>query len=326
MTNSLVLVDSSKSKVHPLISGASFYASPKFSPDGKYLAWLQWNHPDMPWDGAELHVADVVYSPNESSLQIKNDRKVKGNWKTESTNQPEWIKSDTLVFFCDETGYQNPWIVNVSTNTLSPRLLLSKALDEEFSQPMWRLGPSSYATLSPTKALTTSLRDGRAILYLLDITNGDLKEINSPYVTIQALRATGPNSAVFLGSKTDSPSSIVSLTLSDSHSASFTEIIGGEASLTDEEKVDKAYYSSPRALTFRSLDGGPLYVVFYAPTNANYSAPAGERPPCIVCAHGGPTGMTTQELKMKTQFFTSRGFAWVDVNYAGSAGYGRKYV
>ena len=108
MTNSLVLVDSSKSKVHPLISGTSFYASPKFSPDGKYLAWLQWNHPDMPWDGAELHVADVVYSPDESSLQIKNDRKVKGNWKTESTNQPEWIKSDTLVFFCDETGYQNP--------------------------------------------------------------------------------------------------------------------------------------------------------------------------------------------------------------------------
>lgn len=329
VVNTLVTINTDRSTVHPLIAGASFYASPRFSPDGKYLAWLQWNHPDMPWDGAELYVAEVIISSDVSALEIKNTRKIKGNYRSESASQPFWVGPNTILFSCDTTGYQNPWIVNVSSSILEPRLLLSKALDEDFALPLWRLGASYFAVLSSKKVLSTAIRDGRSVLYLIDIISGEQQEILSPYVSIQALRATSPSSAVFLGGTADTPTALVSIILdfdSDDLPFRFVDLAGGDASLSPEDNFDKSDISLPQALTFKGSDGGPLHVVFYAPVNSKYEAPKGERPPCIVSAHGGPTGMTTQELKMKTQFFTSRGFAWVDVNYAGSSGYGRRYV
>lgn len=189
---------------------------------------------------------------------------------------------------------------------------------------------SSSAVLSESAALWSVLRDGRSILYLVDLRNGEYKELHSPYVTIKSLHRTGSHSAVFLGSPTDGPMVVVSVVLDSSENAKFSILTGGEGenvgSKPDLDKVGTEFYAPPRPLTFKGRDGGPLYVVFYAPTNPNYAGLAGERPPCIVYAHGGPTSMTDQGLSLRKQYFTSRGFAWVDVNYGGSSGYGRKYM
>ena len=193
--------------MHPLVSGADFYSSPTFNPDGTRLAWVQWNHPDMPWDGAQVFVADIsIMKDGESEkLEVKNERKIKGEWKKESAVRPQWIDANRLFFFCDESGFQNPWIIDLSASTSEPRPVLPSPLDQDFSDPDWLLGWTSATILSDSSSFVTFIRDGRSVLYLLDLKTGILKELSSPYVVIKNIRRNGPRSAVFLGVKTDEP-------------------------------------------------------------------------------------------------------------------------
>ncbi|KAI5114963.1 hypothetical protein M0805_006579, partial [Coniferiporia weirii] len=329
VATSLVVLDTRACTVHALALGADFYASPAISPDGARLAWVQWRHPDMPWEGGEVHVADLVRG---DTLSLGNARKVGGAWKKESAVHPCWLGARQLLFFSDAGGFQNPWVVDLDLGLATPpRPVLVQPLAQDFTEPDWRLGGSYSAPLAGGLVLCTALRDGAAVLYLLDVASGTLEELDAPYVSVAAVRPTGPRSAVFIAEAINAPRAIVTLTLGEGNRTNLAVIRGGDTdadagSADGEAKIDKTYFATPRPLTLRTRSDAEVYAVFYAPTNPVYAGPEGERPPCIVSVHGGPTGMTGQGLRMSVQFFTSRGFAWVDVNYGGSAGYGRKYI
>ncbi|KAL5522268.1 hypothetical protein ACEPAF_2125 [Sanghuangporus sanghuang] len=329
VVTTLVTINTQTVSIHPLVSGADFYSSSVFNPDGTRLAWVQWNHPDMPWDGAQVYVADVSIAKDADSekLELKNERKIKGTWKKESAVRPQWVDANAVLFFSDESGFQNPWIIDLSNCSSEPRPVLPSPVDQDFSDPDWLLGGASAAVLSSSSALVATIRDVRSVLYLLDLKTGTLKGLASPYVVVKNIRRTGPHSAVFLGVKNDEPLSVVHVSFDESEEAKFTPLAGADAnSSEDAEKIDKSFFSSPVPLSLKTRDGFPLYAIFYEPTNPNYIGPEGEKPPCIVNVHGGPTGMADQGFKLRSQYFTSRGFAWMDVNYGGSSGYGRKYI
>ncbi|KAL5512362.1 hypothetical protein ACEPAG_3354 [Sanghuangporus baumii] len=324
VVNTLVTINTETVSIQPLVSSADFYAAPTFNSDGTRLAWIQWNHPDMPWDGAQVYVADVVIT-EDKTLELQNSRKIKGVYTKESAVRPQWVDSSTLFFFFDESGFQNPWIIDLSGDSSEPRAVFSSPVEMDFSEPDWNLGMSSSAVLTSSTVYVVPIRDGRYVLFLLDLISGSLKEIQTEYVVLGNIRRTGPFSAVFIGTKSDEPSAVVEVVLDESGEATFTVLAGGQSD-TDPDKIDKAFFSVPNPLSLTNPDGQPLYAVFYPPTNPNFTGPEGEKPPCITFVHGGPTGMATQGFDLRKQYFTSRGFALVDVNYGGSSGYGRKYI
>ncbi|THH06289.1 hypothetical protein EW145_g4187 [Phellinidium pouzarii] len=314
--------------VRVLVSGADFYAAPVFNADGTRLAWVQWRHPDMPWEGAEVHVAEVL-QVGEGRLEVVNERRVRGEWKKESAVQPRWVDNHTLLFFSDASGYQNPWIIDLAGVGASARPVLAEPVDQDFAEPGWRLGDSYCAVLTPETVLCTALRAGRSVLYRLDLARGTLRELPCPWVHVTAVRRIDTRSAVFVGEPVDDPKQVILITVgspADADDAETRFTVPSAALATAPAKINKTYFAAPRPLTLKTRTGAPLHAVFYPPTNPGFRGPEGARPPCIVNAHGGPTGIASQALSMSVQFYTSRGFAWVDVNYGGSSGYGRKYT
>ncbi|EKM51241.1 uncharacterized protein PHACADRAFT_263278, partial [Phanerochaete carnosa HHB-10118-sp] len=334
MAHSTALLDG----VSPLLTGADFYAAPTFSPDGTQIAWQQWNHPDMPWDGSEICVASVAVE--NGRVQVKDEKRIAGRWKEVSAAFPAWASDNTLLFTCDESGWYNPWTYDMRTQKASP--VLSQPIPEDFAMPQWALGMSFGAPLGSFGAagtathvhvegtessdhfvLYSALRVGCPALYLLSLHSRTLEELACPYVAIGYVRRVTADSVVFLGAKADAPREIVLCTLKEYSKPKFT-VLGAHDSSTD---AWKALFSKPAPLTLTIPETGePLHVIFYPPTNPEYVGPEGEKPPCVVNVHGGPTGMADQALDLTAQYFTGRGWAWVDVNYSGSSGFGRQYI
>ncbi|KAI0337854.1 alpha/beta-hydrolase [Trametopsis cervina] len=322
IVTSLCIIDRKSHTVHPLVSGADFYAKPYFSPDGTHLAWQQWSHPDMPWEGAQIGVATVVFA--EDSLKIEDVRIVAGKHSEVSAGYPMWASSSLLLFTCDASGYANPWSYNVQTQHAGP--VLHDPVAEDFDSTMWLLGWSFGAPLDKEgkAALYTAFRDGRSILYVVTSLSKTLEEIECPYVTVEYVRPVTDGAVVFIGAKTDKPREVVLCTLKDYSRPQFT-VLGkhDDSGLT----FDSLYISQPQPITL-AVHGTdePFYAVYYPPTNPHYVGPAEEKPPCVVHVHGGPTSYAPQAFKLIVQFFTTRGWAWVDVQYSGSSGYGRKFI
>lgn len=305
VVTTLVTINVKDSSIHNLVSGADFYSSPTFSPDGKRIAWVQWNHPDMPWDGGEVHAAEV--SVEDNAISITNELRLKGTWKEVSAVQPRWISNDTLLFLTDERGFKNPYLAKAVPGSGFRIEPVIKPFDEEFAEPEWYLGYSYIAALSETSVLFLAFRQGRSVIYLVDPTKQTKKEIPSPYAHIVNIRPINADTFILLGEATDSPRALVLGVLDGQGGATYKTIRGGDDD--SAENIPKTYFSSPEPLTF-SAQGKPLYTVFYPPTNPEFVGPANERPPCVVSIHGGPTSMTAQGLSLKVQYFTSRGFAW----------------
>ncbi|KAI0634553.1 alpha/beta-hydrolase [Trametes polyzona] len=323
VVNILCVIDTEEKTVTPLISGADFYASPCFTPDGKHLAWQQWYHPDMPWEGAEVHVAEV--KADAKSLTLTDDTLVAGKRLKISAGYPVWASNDVLLFVSDESGYYNPWTYSISSGKASP--VLPTPLAEDFAEPMWRLDYSFGVPLDleGKAALFTALREGRSVLYLVSLAGGTLEELECPYVNIASLQRVTHDAAVFRGQKYDEAERIVLCNIKDYAKPKFAPVNAKAA--TDDLPFPREYISVPRSITLKVPEtGAPVHVLFYAPKNPEYVAPEGEKPPAVIHAHGGPTGRATAALQLKIQYYTSRGFAWVDVNYGGSNGYGRQYI
>ncbi|KAJ7577960.1 alpha/beta-hydrolase [Mycena floridula] len=318
--NTLCIINPETKTVHPLVSGADFYASPKFSPDGSHIAYQQWYHPDMSWEGAEIHIADVVVGSD--SITITNDIHVAGKKLDISASFPSWASNTTLIFTSDESGYQNPWkyIINAKASPIFP-----EPVAEDFSISAWILDWWPYAIIDSdgNYGLFTSKKDGRNVLYLVDIGTGERTLIDSPYVSIENVRAlsTSRHEIVFSGAKVDEGTTIVkcAVSLTDSPPTfSFTTLKSSKSHIPVEN------ISVPQPITLEREK--PLYALYHPPHNPEYEGMEGEKPPCAVYAHGGPTSFTGQELDSKVQYFTSRGWAWLSVNYGGSYGYGRAYI
>ncbi|MCX8103153.1 MAG: prolyl oligopeptidase family serine peptidase [Candidatus Bipolaricaulota bacterium] len=287
-----------------LVSGNDFYASPRISPDGTKLAWLTWNHPNMPWDGTELWVAEIA--PDGS---LRNFQKIAGG-PTESIFQPEWAPHGTLYFVSDRTGWWNIYRwrggqIEALTN-----------IEAEFGQPQWVFGMSTYAFVSEREIVCTYHQRGIWHLARLDTVTKRLDPVETPYTEIGYVRANA-NSVVFRGG---SPTEMLAIVRFDLKEKRF-DVLRRSSDLSFAE----GYLSFAQPIEFPTEGGKTAYAFFYPPKNRDFQAPSGEKPPLLVFSHGGPTSATTSTLKFEIQFWTSRGFAVVDVNYGGSTGYGRAY-
>lgn len=302
----LCVINTMSQSVRTLVSGADFYSSPGFTPDGSHVVWQQWKHPDMPWDGSEIYVARVTI--DQGKLVLSDKRHVAGKWKEVSAQYPVWASDDVLLFTSDESGYQNTWTYSISKQTAAP--LLERPVSEDFSLPMWQLGWSFGAPLDKEgkTALYTAMRGGRSVLYVLDSNSRTLEEIECPYVEIQHVRAVTDDAVVFLGAKANEPANIILCTVKDYSKPEFRAL---KPPPPNASRFSSAYFSQPKSITLPvPPDAAPLHTIYYPPTNPDFVAPEGERPPCVVSVHGGPTHASTQAFNLLVQFFTSRGWAW----------------
>jgi dipeptidyl aminopeptidase/acylaminoacyl peptidase len=287
-----------------LVSGNNFYSSPRLSPDGMRLAWLTWNHPNMPWDGTELGVGEL----NDKG-KVASSTKVAGG-VDESIFQPEWSPDGTLYFVSDRTGWWNLYRWRAGrTEPLCKRAA-------EFGGPQWVFGLSLYAFESKSRIVCAFSERGASHLAMLDTKTRTLAEIETPYSDITCVN-TAPGRVIFIGGSPTTFPSIVQLDLK----ARRFEVLRRASDVA----VDPGYLSVPEAIRFPAENGQTAHAFFYAPKNRDYAAPAGDKPPLLVISHGGPTGATSTTLNLNIQYWTSRGLAVVDVNYGGSTGYGRAY-
>ncbi|HZG68840.1 MAG TPA: S9 family peptidase [Herpetosiphonaceae bacterium] len=287
-----------------LIEGNDFYAAPRLSPDGTRLAWLTWNHPNMPWDGTELWVAEV-----RGDGSLGGAEHIAGSADV-SISEPVWSPDRVLHFISEQTGW---WNIHRQVNGRIEPLIKMKA---EFGGPQWIFGLSSYAFESPGSIVCRFIEQGWERLATVDCVTRRIQRVDMPYTTFAHLRAR-PGSVVFVGASPTELTSIIRLHLDTRQ----VELLRHSR----EAPIDEAYLSLPEAIEFPTEGGLTAHGFFYAPRNPLYRGPEGERPPLIVMSHGGPTGATTPSLNLHIQYWTSRGIAVLDVNYGGSTGYGRDY-
>ena len=288
-----------------LTSGNDFYSSPRVSPDGSQLAWLTWDHPNMPWDGCELWVGEFGEDGTLSST-----RWVAGG-VAESIFQPEWSPEGVLYFASDRNGWWN--LQRISAAGEIESVTRSKA---ELGMPQWLFGMSVYAFASPELIVCSHVEQGVSRLETIDTQSGKLTIVDSPFTDIQYLKASN-GQAVF---RAGSPTEVASITKFDVATGQFETL-----RRANEREVFPQYFSVPRAIEFPTEAGLTAHGFFYPPQNPDFRAPDGEKPPLIVKSHGGPTAAASTALSLSVQFWTSRGFAVLDVNYGGSTGYGRQY-
>ena len=286
------------------VSGNDFYSSPRISPDGSKLAWLTWNHPNMPWDGTELWIGDFTADGG-----LNNKALVAGGLK-ESIFQPEWSPDGVLYFVSDRSGWWNLHRFVVG----AVEVVCEK--EAEFGMPQWGFGMSSYAFASADQIVCSYIENGFSRLGLLDTRSKQLEPVDCPYTDIRYVSASGDQVVMRAGSAT-AAAAIVSL---DLKTLSFTVLRS-----SNNLQVDAAYLAAPRAVEFPTENGRTAHGFFYKPQNADYRAPAGELPPLLVQIHGGPTSAASTAMSLSIQYWTSRGIAVLDVNYGGSTGFGRAY-
>ncbi len=302
--NSLAAVDIEGGGESVLVSGNDFYSSPRMNADGSRLAWLTWNHPNMPWDGTELWIAEVA---RDGSLV--RPRRVAGGLE-ESIFQPEWCPDGTLAFVSDRTGWWN--LYRRREDRIEP--LWPK--EAEFGAPQWVFGMSKYAFQSPRRLVCAYTRHGVWGMARLDTATGRAEELDLSYTSIESVRTVAER-VLFVGGSPVEPDSIVSLDLTTKRATVLRSSLFAS--------LDARLFSLPRPVEFPTEQGRTAHGLFYPPQSAEFEGPSGERPPLIVSIHGGPTAAATSTLRLGVQFWTSRGFAVLDVNYGGSTGYGREY-
>ena len=338
VVNDLVLVPAAPPGGEQLIlaQGRDFYAAPRLSPDGRALAWLSWDHPQMPWDGTELWVAELT------ATGLGSPRLVAGS-AGESVLQPSWSPDGRLHFISDRSGWWNLYRT-AAAQELPSAAASAEALAPlaaEFAKPAWVFGLQSYAFLDDGRIVCFFSEAGADRLAIIDADQGGgartataTRRIPCEFTTFSHIAATGHTVAVIGGNA----SQAATVALLDVDSGTLTPVRPSRT-LT----FDAAYLSHPEAISFPTnyepgSISGPLtaeleaadgdleaHALYYPPTNPAHVGPDSERPPLIVMSHGGPTSARESILSLDIQFWTSRGVAVVDVNYGGSTGYGRAY-
>lgn len=308
-SNSLVAIDPVSGQFMTLAAGYDFYSSPCLSRDGHQLAWLSWRHPNMPWDGCELWVAEV-----DETGGLRNARLLAGG-PEESIAQPEWTPDGSLVFVSDVSGW---WNLYRATDLDGGQPAPLAPMAAEFAGPQWVFGLSWFGIDDDGMIVAICHRDGRDELWQIPAGDGQAPaRLDLPHTELRDV-VVGAGQAAFVAGQPTEPAGVV---LMDLATGSWRYV-----RRTSAEQPDAAYVSAPQAITFPTTDGAMAHALYYPPTNPAVAGPAGELPPLVVMSHGGPTSRATSALSMEKQLFTSRGFAVVDVDYGGSNGYGREYM
>ena len=305
--NAIVAVDAEGATPQgTLFDGSDFCAAPRLSPDGKSLAWLAWNHPNMPWDGTMLLVANVGADGRLSETQT-----VVGGLE-ESVLQPLWSPDGELHFVSDRNGWWN--LYRWRNGVVQPVL----EMEAEFARPQWVFDPAAYGFLDDGRIACSYVERGVWHIGIVDPEPGTLTPLDLPYSEMGRgeLRTQGQR-LVFSAGAPDRAMSLVSMDVATGATETLRQ--------AHDLEVDSAYLSTPEPVEFETTDGRTAHAFFYPPRNPDFAAPEGEKPPLLVKSHGGPTAAAQIALDLGIQFWTSRGFGVVDVNYGGSTGYGTEY-
>ena len=288
-----------------LHSGPDFVAAPRVSPAGDRLAWLEWDHPDMPWDATRLRVATIGADGTLGTPDLA------AGGLDESIAQPEWSAAGELHFVSDRTGWWNLYRL-----AEGPRLDALAPMDAEFADPAWIFGRSSYGFLPDGSIVAVARSGGRDRLF--HIQQGYLVgEVASPFTEFDALTVSPTEVAAIAGAP-DRPTGVVRF---DPETLEPLETV--RASIAS--MPDTGFVSRPEAIAYATSGGRVAHALFYPPANVDFVGEAGTRAPLLVLSHGGPTANASTGLDLGKQFLTSRGIAVVDVDYGGSTGYGRAY-
>ena len=263
---------SQPSKITTLASGHDFFSTPRLNPAGNQICWLTWNHPNMPWDGTELWLADV-----QTDGSLSNQRVIAGS-TTESIFQPQWSPDGTLYFVSDRTGWWNLY------HWQAGQIEDCCTMEAEFGLPHWVFGMSTYAFASADQLICTYIKNGFSYLGLLDLHSKHLETIETPYTRIDGLHAN-QRFAIFLAGSATEATAIVRYDLAKRQFQTLQQ--------AHQLTLDQGYLSTPQAIEFPTSNEQTAHGFFYAPQNKEFTAPIGERPPLLVMSHGGPTAMAT---------------------------------
>jgi dipeptidyl aminopeptidase/acylaminoacyl peptidase len=303
--NSIVSLDKNgEGDVITVASGNDFYSSPKLSPDGSRVAWTTWNHPNMPWDGSELWVAEL-----DRDGHARSSRKI-GGGENESVLQPEWSPHGELYFVSDRSGWWNLYRARgEGDEPVCPR-------PAEFGAPQWVFGMRFYAFTSPDEMVCLFSEPGGTKLGRIDLRAGSMRQVELLYTGLHNVQASGRKAAFFAGSAT-----LAERVLTIDLDTGAQEVV----KVSNSAHVDAGNLSIPKPIEFPTEGGLTAHAFYYPPKNHDYEAAPGEKPPLVIHCHGGPTGSAGPTYAFEYHYWTSRGIAVVDVNYGGSAGYGRAY-
>jgi dipeptidyl aminopeptidase/acylaminoacyl peptidase len=305
VVNTIVAVPLDGGDPTVLVSGPDFVASPRLSPDGTRLAWLEWDHPDMPWDATHLRVAPIEADGTLGASVLA------AGGPDESIVQPEWAPDGTLHLMSDRSGWWNLYRLMDG-----PRLEPLAPMDAEFADPAWIFDRSSYGFL-PDGTIVAVARSGGHD-HLFHIAPGELVgEVETAFTELEGLRVGARGLVALAGAPTEP----WVLARFDPDTLAVAGVLRRASSVT----FDPATISQPESIEFPTTGDRTAHALYYPPTNPDFLGPDGELPPLIVLTHGGPTSNTASTLELSRQFMTSRGIAIVDVDYGGSTGYGRDY-
>jgi dipeptidyl aminopeptidase/acylaminoacyl peptidase len=329
-------------RVRVLVSGPDFVHTPAVDGTGALLAWLAWDHPAMPWDGTRLVVGVVARDADGAPVGVDHRVQVAGG-VDESVVQPGFTGAGDLVFCSDRTGWWNPWscpggrlheVLRASgvLDADDVRPLVTAGIDAEIGGGLWVGGLRWWAEIGPERLLASARSEGADALVV--VADGVALPLGLE-VTEVAQVVAGPEPGTAVVAAASPVREALPMLLSggplrqhDGDGTGGGVAAGLEVELLRSARdlgIDERWFSVPRHLTFPSASGRVAHALHYPPTNPEVEAPAGERPPLLVMLHGGPTSAARHRLDLTRQFWTSRGFAVVDVNYGGSTGYGRPY-
>lgn len=303
--NTIVRVSTSGGDAGTILFGDSdFVAYPRISPDGRRIAWIAWNHPDMPWDATTLYVAEL------SDGGLSQVRAIAGGPR-ESVVEPRWDTDGTLYFISDRSGWWN--LYRFRDGHSAPVL----AIEAELAGALWTLGQSTYTLTGDGRAVVRYTSRAFDRLGVVSLDSGKLTQLELPYIAFSSLELLSRNTVIAVAASPTEEGAVVEIPLE-----------GGSHRVVrapGELKLAASCISVADDIEFPTTGGATAHAFFYSPVNPGCRGPEGEKPPLIVKVHGGPTSHSKADLSLATQYWTSRGFALADVNYGGSTGFGRAY-
>lgn len=292
-----------------VVTGPDFVSSPRISADGSRLCWLEWDHPNMPWDGTRLRIRN---------LRTGAASTVAGG-PGESIAEPQWQADGGLTFISDRTGWWNLYRLAPGAADAEPLV----EIEAEIGIPQWVFGTSRYAFLGDGRIVFGRLRDGFDGL-ALRTPAGEVIDLGLPFTVVRSVRPAGAGAVLLVGASPVEECAVVRIELEDGAGVRSRQTLRGSGGLGDIG-IPSEYVSAPEPVWFPSAGGRTAHALLYRPAGGENRAPAGELPPMLVDVHGGPTSAARPVLDLDIQYWTSRGFVLLDLNYGGSTGYGRAY-
>jgi dienelactone hydrolase len=295
-----ISLEADNPQLTPLARGADFYAYPRISPNGKSLCWIEWNHPNMPWDCTQLWQADI------HNHRIENKQLVAGGDGHEAIFQPQWSPDNPLYYISDRDNWWNIYSADKG---------IVLAMPAEFATPLWQFGMSTYDFIDSHTIGCLWTQQGVWHCGYVDIATAKLNHVECLYQCMHAA-CCHDNSLFMVAGAPDIADKIVAVSQQTNIEPIYSP------SILD---IEQANLAIPESINFSTADNSSVQAFFYPPTNSQYCGHDKELPPVIAICHGGPTGATDCSLNLKIQYWTNRGFAVVDINYRGSTGFGKDF-